>query len=244
MRWPQRTGRSVGRHLRSTLIAGFLIVMPVIVTVLVLGFFLNIFENVLKEPLDAAVPGGYRPGMGIAALLVIIYLIGLAATFVLGRRLLELGHGLVDMIPVVRGIYKTARQAMDILTTVTSPETSKYSTVVLVEFPGYGLRSIGLVTSTIEDQDGQTLFAVYMPTSPFPTSGFLVFLPPEQVSATDISVDDAMKLIISAGIVSPGKVASDPQAAPIWVPSSREEMADKGVLTDDPRGSQREASNQ
>ncbi|MCE2464506.1 MAG: DUF502 domain-containing protein [Dehalococcoidia bacterium] len=224
--------------------AGFFLVMPVIVTVLVMGFLLSIFENVLKEPLDAVVPGGYRPGMGIAALLVIIYLMGLAATFVLGRRLLGVGHGLVEMIPVVRGIYRTARQAMEILTAVTSPETSKYSTVVLVEFPGYGLRSIGLVTSTIEDQDGKTLLAVYMPTSPFPTSGFLVFLPPEQVSTTDISVDDAMKLIVSAGIVSPGKVSSDPLATPIWVPASPEDISDKGVLTEDPRRGQREASNQ
>ena len=244
MRWPQRAGGAVGRHLRSTLLAGLFLVMPVIVTVLVMGFLLSTFENVLKEPLDAAVPGGYRPGMGIGALLVIIYLMGLAATFVLGRRLLDVGHGLVEMIPVVRGIYGTARQAMHILTAVTSPETSKYSSVVLVEFPGYGLRSIGLVTSTIENQDGETLLAVYMPTSPFPTSGFLVFLPPDQVSATNISVDDAMKLIVSAGIVAPDKIDSNPNTSPIWVPSSREEMSDKGVLTEDPRADQREASNQ
>ena len=244
MHWAGKAGGASGRHLRTTLAAGVLIAIPVAVTVLIFSFLFGFFEDLLKEPLDRAVPGGYKTGMGIGSLLVIIYIIGLVATHVIGRRLLGFGHGLVEMIPVVRAVYRTARQATDVLSAVTSSSDGTYSSVVLVEFPGYGLRSIGLVTSKIKDQNGDTLLAVYMPTSPFPTSGFLVFLPPDQVCPTDISVDDAMKLIVSAGIMAPDKIVTTHYSEPLWVPSAPGHIYRGGVPAERPAPPESEASNQ
>ena len=244
MGWIGKAGGTSGRHFRAAFFAGLLIIIPVLVTTLVIVFILNFFENILKDPLDRAVPGGYRPGMGIATLLVGTYLVGLVATFVLGRRLLDMGHAVVDMIPLVSGVYRTARQAMNVLSTVTSHTDDSYSSVVLVEFPGYGLRSIGLVTSKLEDQNGQPLLAVYMPTSPFPTSGFLVFMSPDLVTPTNISVDDAMKLVVSAGIMAPDKIETGPITGPIWVPSAPEEVYRGVDAVDNPEEGESEASNQ
>ena len=195
-------------HIKSTLVSGLLLIIPLVITFVILRFVFGFFEDILKEPLDRVVPGGYKLGMGIASLVVIIYLIGLATSHVSGRRMVTLGMGLIDMVPVVRSVYRTVHQATQVFSAVGSD--GKLSSVVLVDFPGPELRSIGLVTSTLKDQDGKTLLVVYMPTSPFPTSGFLVILPEDRVTPTDIPVDDAMKLIVSAGIMAPESITSYP----------------------------------
>ena len=202
--------RTAGRHFRTSFVAGLLIMIPVVITWVILKFVFDTFDPLLEDAIQAAA-GRYTPGMGIVTLAIIVYLLGLITTHVAGRRLLGMGNALVDLVPFVRGIYRTARQATTVLSTVGSGGADgHYTAVVFVEFPGYGLRSIGLVTSKIKDQQGQTLLAVYVPTSPFPTSGFLLILPEDQVTYTDLDVDEAMKLIVSAGIVAPDKIFSAP----------------------------------
>ena len=205
----QRVLKNSGRHIRTTLIAGLLLIIPVAVTFIILRFIFDFFDGLLEPFLDQFLVD-YTPGMGIAALVIVIYLAGLVTTHILGRRLVRLGNNMVDRIPVVRSVYRTARQATDVLSAVSSSSGGQYSSVVLVDFPGYGLRSIGLVTSKIKDKDDNTLLVVYMPTSPFPTSGFLVILPEERVTPTDIAVDDAIKMIVSAGVVAPDKITAYP----------------------------------
>ena len=209
MYWFRKCPIMILDHIKSTLVAGLLIIIPVVVTYWILRFVFDAFDPLVK-PVFEEFSVNYKPGMGIAALVVIIYLAGLVTLHVLGRRMIRLAHAAVDMIPVVRTVYGTARQAMEVFTSVKAG--GKFTGVVLVDFPGYGLKSIGLVTSRIKDQDGNNLLAVYMPTSPFPTSGFTVILPENQVTPTDIPVDDAMKLIVSAGIVSPEEIKAFPRS--------------------------------
>ena len=199
--------KNVGLHIRTTLLAGVLVTIPVVVTFVILKFVFDFFDPLL-QPLFESFTDRHTPGMGILALVIIIYLAGLVTTQVLGRRMIQLMHGTVDLIPVVRSVYRAARQATEVFSTVGA--NGKYSGVVLVDFPGNGLRSIGLVTGRLKDQDGNPLLAVYMPTSPFPTSGFLVIIPPHQVTPTDMTVNDAMKLIVSAGIMVPETIVSNP----------------------------------
>ena len=199
---------STGSHFRTTLLAGILVVIPVVVTFLILRFVFDFFDPLLKDLLDKFLPSYSFPGMGIVGLVIIIYLVGLVTTHVLGRRAIQIVQGGVNLIPVVRSVYRTARQATDFFSAVGG--NGRYTGVVLVEFPSHGLRSIGLVTGRMQDQDGTNLLAVYMPTSPFPTSGFLVIVPETQVVPTDMAVDDAMKLIISAGIASPDRIVATP----------------------------------
>ena len=198
--------KPLGFHVRTTLIAGVLIIVPVVITVVILRFVFDFFDGLL-QPLFEQFLDFYTPGMGIAALVIIIYLTGLVTIHAMGRRLIGLGHAIVELIPGVRAVYRTARHATGALSVSSN---GNFSGVVLVDFPGYGLRSIGLVTGETKDQDGNVLLAVYMPTSPFPTSGFLVVLPPEQVTPIDMPVDDAMKLIVSAGIMVPEKITKTP----------------------------------
>ena len=205
--------RTLGRHFRASFVAGLLIMIPVVITWVILKFVFDTFDPLLEDAIQGAIGRWfhYTPGMGIVTLAIIVYLVGLVTTHVLGRRLIGLGHGLVDLVPFVRSIYSTARQATTVLSTVGSGSgDGQYTAVVFIEFPGYGLRSIGLVTAKIKDQGGETLLAVYVPTSPFPTSGFLVIMPENRVTYTDLAVDEAMKLIVSAGIVAPDKIASGP----------------------------------
>ena len=183
--------------------------LPLVVTFVILKFLFDTFDPILEDLIEKFA-GRYTPGMGIAALAIIIYVVGLITTHVLGRRLIEVGHGVVDLVPVVRGIYRTARQATEVFSAVADGGSGKYSAVVFVEFPGYGLRSIGLVTAIMKDENGDTLLAVYCPTSPFPTSGFLCIIPEDRVTYTDLPVDEAMKLILSAGIASPESIRTGP----------------------------------
>ena len=208
MSWASHIPRVFGLHVRATFVAGFLIALPVVATYLILRVLFDTLDPLLKDVLEEVLPR-YTPGMGIIALLILLYLIGLVATHVMGRRLIGLGHGALDLIPVVSSVYRTARQATAVLSAVNNPNDS-FSGVVLVDFPGYGLKSIGLITSRIQDQDGTPLLAVYMPTSPFPTSGFLVLLREEQVTPTDMSVDEAMKAVVTAGIMIPRNIMATP----------------------------------
>ena len=208
MRWLGKCLRNIGRHFRSTILAGVLVIIPVAVTYVIFNFLFDTLDPLL-QPRFEQFTDNYRAGMGIGALVVIIYVLGLVTLHVIGRRLLTIGHSIVDLIPLVSGVYRAARQATEVFSTVSTD--GQYSSVVLVEFPGYGLQSIGLVTGKIKDQDGNNLLAVYMPTSPFPTSGFLVILPEDQVTPTDLPVDDAIKLIVSAGIVAPEKILYKPE---------------------------------
>jgi uncharacterized membrane protein len=145
--------------------------------------------------------------MGIAALLVLVYVSGLVAAQVVGKKLIQLGIALVDRVPVVNGLYRATRQAADVFSKVRFD--GAYSSVVLVDFPGYGLTSIGLVTGTLKDRQGNTLLAVYLPNSPLPTSGFLVILPEDQVTRTDMPVEDAIRMLVSAGVLSPDSIRAD-----------------------------------
>ena len=209
---PQRTNGPVGEnqrrrlgpihhvlvHFERTLGAGILVVLPIGVTALILKFFFDLLDPLLGDAVDL-LPGPSPPGFGLVALLILIYLLGLITTHVLGVRLINLGHRIMEFIPVVKSIYGTARTAVIMLS---SSKDLDYSGVVLVEFPHPGMQSIGLVTSHMVDTNGEEMLAVYVPTTPIPSSGFLVIVPAKDVTPTEMSVDDAMKVVISGGILA------------------------------------------
>lgn len=207
MLWIANLFKALGKHFRTTLVAGLVVTIPLAATFLILKFIFDFLDPWLK-PIFSATIEHYTPGMGIAAMALILYLIGLIATHVLGRRIIDFGHALLDRVPVVNTVYRTTRQATEVLSNVQSD--GKFSSVVLIDFPGRELKSIGLVTSKLKDQDGATLLAVYVPTAPLPTSGFLLFLHENQATPTDLTVDEAMKLIVSAGIVAPDEIIAYP----------------------------------
>lgn len=179
--------------------------LPIGITALVLKFVFDLLTPIL-QPVTDLLPGPDVHGTGLLALLLLIYVVGLIAAFVIGRRIIGVAHRVMEVIPVVKGIYSTTRTAVELLSSTGkangASDTDRYAGVVLVEFPRPGIRSIGLITSQMYDSEGQEVLAIYVPTTPIPSSGFLVIVPTSQVTRLEMSVEEAMSVVVSGGILS------------------------------------------
>lgn len=197
--------RRIAGHFQRTLVAGVLVMLPIGITALVLKFIFDLLTPIL-QPVTDLLPGPDVYGTGLVALLLLIYVVGLVAAFVIGRRLIDVAHRVMEVIPLVKGIYSTTRTAVQFLSSsgrqVGNNGTARYSGVVLIEFPRPGIRSIGLVTSQMYDADGVEVLSVFVPTTPIPSSGFLVIVPTSQVTHLDMSVEEAMAVVVSGGILA------------------------------------------
>ena len=185
-------------HIRTTLIAGLLSILPIGVTLFVLKFFFELLDPILGPIFDM---GNVRifPGLGVIVLLILLYVVGIITTKILSARIVNLGHKLIERIPVISSIYSTTRSGVEILSGTQGFESRG---VVLVDFPRPAMKAIGLITAELGVLNGEPMVAVYIPTTPVPSSGFLIVVALSDVTPTDISVDDAMKIIVSGGILA------------------------------------------
>lgn len=198
-------------HLRRYLIGGLLLWIPIMVTLLVLRFVVQLLDSSLSllpmkyQPENLF--GMHIPGFGVVLSLVILLGTGLIVTNVLGHRLVTFWDSLVNRIPLVRSIYTSVKQVMHTLLT---PGGLAFRKVLLVEYPRIGIWSIAFQTGTVPDALNQAIgeesLTLFVPTTPNPTSGFLLVVPKTQVRELDLSVDDALKMVISLGVVQPGMV--------------------------------------
>ena len=200
---PEREERSFpGKilfHVEATLAAGLLVILPLFITIWILKFVFDLVDPVIQDILINYLPGPHYPGMGVAVMLVLLYIAGWFTTHGLGQKMINGVHWLIERIPGVGSIYSPLRSAMQ---TLGRGDDRPYRGVVLVEFPRQGSKAIGLITSYLGEIDGEEKVAVYVPTTPVPSSGFLIVLPYADVTFTDITVDDAMKIIISGGLLA------------------------------------------
>ena len=185
-------------HIRTTLVAGLLAILPIGVTLFVLKFFFELLDPILGPIFDM---GNVRifPGLGVIVLLILLYVVGIITTKILSSRIVNLGHKLIERIPVISSIYSTTRSGVEILSGTQGFESRG---VVLVDFPRPAMKAIGLITAELGVLNGEHMVAVYIPTTPVPSSGFLIVVALSDVTPTDISVDDAMKIIVSGGILA------------------------------------------
>ena len=185
-------------HIRTTLIAGLLAILPIGVTLFVLKFFFELLDPILGPIFDM---GNVRifPGLGVIVLLILLYVVGIITTKILSVRIVNLGHKLIERIPVISSIYSTTRSGVEMLSGTQGFESRG---VVLVDFPRPAMKAIGLITAELGVLNGEPMVAVYIPTTPVPSSGFLIVVALSDVTPTDISVDDAMKIIVSGGILA------------------------------------------
>jgi uncharacterized membrane protein len=195
--------------IRRTLLAGLLILLPLFVTYVLIAFLFNIFTGV-GAPLvtgllrlfgadDLAYPLVLVVNLILS--LAVIFILGLVGTNILGRRLLTAFEGLLLRLPLVKTIYSSAKQVIE---TFQGPGRS-FRRVVLLQYPRHGLWSLGLVATERADNlnlvPGNRVLTVFVPTTPNPTSGYLVIVAPEDVIDLDFSIEDAFKFIVSGGIV-------------------------------------------
>lgn len=188
----------VGRKLRAQFGAGILVVVPIIIAILILVWLFNYIDNI-AQPVAQSLLGRTIPGLGFGIMVLLIYLTGLVATSLIGKRLIRYAESLLARVPMFRYIYTGIKQIMEAFAT---PREGGFLQVVLVEFPKQGMRAIGFVTSESQVESGEKLLNVFIPTSPNPTSGYLEIVRESDVIRTNISVDDALKMVLSGGKVS------------------------------------------
>ena len=156
------------RHLQRKIIAGLLTIIPIVVTVWDLYFLFKNIEGILSPLLQPRLGKYYITGMGLIALLALIYLIGLITSNFIGNRIVRLGERIVERVPLARNVYSTAKQLMQ---TIVLPQGEAFKKVVLIEQPITGLQVIGFVTGKIiSETEGTPLYKVFLPTSPNPTT--------------------------------------------------------------------------
>jgi len=201
------------RSLKRYFLTGLLVVVPIWGTVLVLKTLFVTFDGLLGDLPERYVTHRY-PGLGILLLILVIFAAGLLTTNIIGRRVVTLWEHLLQRVPLVRGIYATIKSMMDVLSFQEKDKgREKYSRVVMIEFPRKGQYALALVTGVtpgeVQHISSDRVINIYVPTSPNPSSGYLLFVPESELIPVSMTVDEAMKMMFSGGMYTPAPPASE-----------------------------------
>ena len=196
--------------IRNRLLTGFLVILPIYVTFFVVKFlfsfvgteFLPILKKFLKSEssLPDAVLNPILIAVGIFITFVVLYLIGFFASNFLGRKIISFYESIINNTPIVKGIYSSSKQ---VIHTFSATNEKSFKRVVLVEYPRKGMNVFGFATGSMTNKVKDSLVSVFIPTTPNPTSGFLIYLPGDEIMDTNLTVEEAIKLVISGGILVP-----------------------------------------
>ena len=215
--------------MRNNFLAGLVVVVPIAITMWMIWTFVGWIDSWVLP----FVPNAYQPeqlfkrifgpdthinvrGVGVGLFLVFTMLVGWMAKGLIGRSFLAWGEGLVDRMPVVRSLYNGIKQIAE--TVFSQSDETKFDRACLVEYPRKGIWAIAFISTRAKGEIDaridveKDIMSVFLPTTPNPTSGFLLFVPKSAVIELEMSVEDAAKLVISAGLVYPN--AKDPSAPP------------------------------
>jgi uncharacterized membrane protein len=192
----------IKRQLRSYFLSGILVVVPIVITIFVVKAIFTFLDELLLPYLMPQL-GYWIPGIGILITIVGIYLVGILVTNFIGRKFVNLGEKIVLNIPVAKSIYGSVKQIMETFSFKSEDSAKK---VVMVEYPKENVWSIGLVNGEItHPENKEKLYNILILASINPTSGFFILVPQTKVVHLNISVEEAMKWIVSGGIVTPNE---------------------------------------
>ncbi len=225
------------RWLRNRFLTGLVVAAPIGITVWLIYTFVAFVDRVIKPLIpDRYNPETYLPigipGMGVLIAVLGLTLLGALAANFFGRTLIDIGERIVNGVPLIRNIYSALKQ---IIETVFQGQQNSFKEVVLVEYPMEGSYAVAFVASEGRGVikrtvgQGEPVIGVFIPTTPNPTSGFLLFIPRSKAVALDLTVEEAAKLIISFGMVTPDRL---PDGA---IPADAPIKAGAGVMPDDPQ---------
>ena len=198
------------KRLRNYIISGLLFWIPLILTIIVIKFFLEFINNLVPQEylpetifnLDTDIPGS-----GIILLFLIILITGVLVTNILGRRLVILWEKLLNRIPGFRNIYNILKKVSD---TVLNSSSQSFKKAFLIQYPSKGIWVIAFQSGNYRGEAekiiDEKIINLFVPTTPNPTSGFFILVPKKDAFELDISVEDAFKLVISAGVVTPESI--------------------------------------
>ncbi len=190
-------------NLKRIFTTGLLAILPLAITVYVFYIIYSFLDNLTGDLIQAVF--NYRiPGIGFAAGLILIMLIGFIASNIIGKRLIGFSDTIFQRLPLARGIYSSARQIIDAFTL---QGENTFQKVVLLEYPRKGLYVLGFVTSNakgeIQEKTREETLSIFIPTTPNPTSGMLILAPKQEVIELGMTIEEGMKVIISGGLVAP-----------------------------------------
>ncbi len=218
MKSEMKTGRlytkGFKKNSRRKLIAGLLVVFPVFITFIVIRFLFTMIGGILS-PVVVKTVGffGFSPNskfdefvitaVAFVLTFVALYSIGVIATNFLGKFIIGFFEAILNNVPIIKNVYTSSKKLIEI---ISLPTRQSFKRVVIVEYPRAGMKAFAFVTGGIKTGDGTELTSLFIPTTPNPTSGFLIYLPEEDITETDLNIEEGMKLIVSGGILVPERI--------------------------------------
>lgn len=211
--------KSFFKTVQSNLFAGVLTVLPILIVWVVVSFLLTLLSSTgapvasaltnfidLQFPAIAPILANsfVQGAVAVVFVLLVLYFVGAIASRVLGRRLIDFFERLISRIPLIQTVYKAAKQLVGVM----QQQPGGAARVVLIDFPHQGAKAIGLVMRTMNDPNtGEEVAAVYVPTAPNPTSGYLQLVPVSKLVPSEMTMDQAMTMIVSGGAVTPEHIS-------------------------------------
>lgn len=204
--------KAVTHSIRRVFLTGIIVSLPLVITIFVFKFLFETFDNLLGPLVTSIIRGlgapigqEYQlPGIGLISTVAMVFLIGLVSANYMGRRLWAYGEAALTRIPIIRSVYVATKQVIDTFSTNSS---NAFRKVVIIEYPRKGMYSLGFITGKTSgearDRLGRDMMNVFIPTTPNPTSGFLLLVPQEDVMELEMAVEDGVKMIVSCGLVTP-----------------------------------------
>jgi uncharacterized membrane protein len=216
------------KYLRRYLVAGLLVWIPLGVTIFILRVLIGLMDRTLL-----LIPEPYRPeewigltipGLGLILTLLVLLITGLLAANIVGRSMVGFWESLLDGIPVVRSVYSAAKNFAEI---VFSDSGQSFKKVLLIEYPRKGIYSLAFQTATqlgeVQGRTGEEMVCTFVPTTPNPTSGYIIILPKKDIIELDMDIDEALKMIISLGVVVPAWRKDQIAELPLELPAENKE---------------------
>ncbi|MEM7696632.1 MAG: DUF502 domain-containing protein [Pseudomonadota bacterium] len=245
---PMRLGRRrrLLNRLRNYLLTGIIVAAPVTITVLLTASFVNWVDGWVKPWIPPSWdPENYVPfpvpGTGVVVALVSLTALGFLTANIFGRTIIRLGESILNRMPLIRNVYSALKQIFE---TALSERSRTFRQAGLIEYPRKGLWAVVFIATEAKGEVSHRLpqdddaISVFLPTTPNPTSGFLLFVPRRDVMMLDMSVEDAAKLVISAGLITPDWPPRRRMGRPV-PPASAPAPVDDAVSADSPAGSDR-----
>ena len=219
------------KRIRRYIVAGILVWLPIGVTIFLVRILIGLLDRTM-----VLIPQKYQPeeflgfaipGLGIVLTIVLLLITGVLAANIVGRSMVGLWESMLERIPVVRSVYSAAKNFAEI---VFSDSSQSFKKVLLIEYPRKGLYSLAFQTSSelgeVQGRTGGEVICTFVPTTPNPTSGFIIIVPRKDVIELDMDVDEALKMIISLGVVVPSWRRQDIGELPLVMPDDAVEGKD------------------
>ncbi|MHC4183648.1 MAG: DUF502 domain-containing protein [Planctomycetota bacterium] len=203
------------KNIRKRLVAGLLVIFPIFITFFVIKFLFGFVGGVLSpvvtkvivllgySPPDSKVDEFVITTVSLILTFAALYFIGLFATNFFGKLILGYFEAILHKTPIIKNVYASSKQFLHL---ISLPSRQAFKRVVIVEYPRVGMKVIAFVTGSIKSKDGTELTSIFIPTTPNPTSGFLIYLPESDIVETNMTIEEGTKLIISGGILVPEEI--------------------------------------